>query len=246
MSYRTEIPTYPIDLPSEAVDLVIAERWHPDYSTPQWWNRPNIHETPSVDYRWSYGDMKPATRKTASHVVIRVASYSDYSGSDVEASNYRSLLRDFPDRFVELYGDYGTQALMLPVSCLDEAVLEAIAGLADYPLYDEEDSSALVMEWTESAIGDYLRADMEHDLDRAGRLAEAEALRATDDDELAGFVWDYYSGASDYPHAEAVGSVVFPESDALREHVVTAILDAWASAIGRPADGQTTLALDVH
>ena len=245
MTYR-DIPTYPIDLPSETVDLVIAERWAPDYSTSEWWKRPNIHETPSPGDSWSYGDMESATRETASHVVIRYASYSDYSGNDVEASNYRSLLRDFPGRFVELYGDAGTCALMLPVSCLDELVLEAIAGLADYPLYDDEDSSALVMEWTQSAIGDYLRADMENDLDRAGREAETEALRATGDDELTELVWEFYSDAGEYPYAEAVGTVVFPDSDALREHVVSAILDKWAESIGRPADGQTALALDQH
>ena len=243
MTYR-DIPTYPIDLPSETVDLVIAERWAPDYTVSEWWKRSNVHTTPSPGDSWSYGDMESATRETASHVVIRYASYSDYSGSDVEASNYRSLLRDFPGRFVELYGDYGTSALMLPVSCLDELVLEAITGLADYPLYDEEDSSALVMEWTQSAIGDYLRVDMQYDLDRAGRIAESEALRATDDDELTRLVWAFYSEAGEYPYAEAVGSIVFPDSDALTEHVVTAILDGWASAIGRPADGQTALALD--
>jgi hypothetical protein len=242
--YRiVDIPTYPIDLPSETIDYVIAERDRPDYSTSEWWKRPNIHETPAPGDHWSYVDMEPATRETASHVVIRYTSYSDYSGSDVEASNHRSLLRDFPGRFVELYGDAGTQALMLPVNCLDDAVLEAIAGLADYPLYDEEDSSALVMEWTTEAISDYLRADMEHDLDRSDRAAESEALRATDDDELAGMVWTFYSDASEYPYAEAVGTVVFPDSDALREHVVTAILDGWASAISQPADGQTALAL---
>jgi hypothetical protein len=241
MSYRTDVPMYPVDLPSETVDLVIAERSRPDYSRSDWWRHPDVHETPTVGGQWSYGDMEPATRETASHVVIRYASYSDYSGSDVEASNHRSLLRDFPGVFVELFGDFGTQALMLPVSCLDESVLEAIAGLADYPLYDEEDSSALVMEWTDEAITDYLKADMVNDLSRADRSAESEALAATPDDELRAHVWQFYSDAGEYPHAESVGSIVFPDYDELREHVVTAILDRWASAIGQPAEGQTVL-----
>jgi hypothetical protein len=242
MYRQTDVPTFPIDLPPECGDLVIAESWSPDYSAgPGWWNRPKVHLTPSPEYRWSYGDVQPATRQTASHVLIRYAGFSDYSGSDVEASNHRSLLRDFPDTFVELYGDFGTQGLLLPVSCLDEAVLEAIAGLAEYPLYDEEDSSALVMEWTNEAIRDYLRQDMANDLDRADRTGEANALRETSDEDLTGIVWEFYSDRGEYPYAESVGSVVFPDSDALTEHVVTTILDRWAASLAKPADGQTTL-----
>jgi hypothetical protein len=243
MTYRTDVPMYPVDLPSETVDLVLAERWAPDYSRANWWQRPNVRETPDAGGQWPYGDMEPATRETASHVVIRYASYSDYSGSYVEVSNHRSLLRDFPGQFVDLYGDYGTRALMLPVSCLNESVLEAIAGLADYPLYDDEDSSELETEWTEEAITDYLKADMVNYLDRANRSTESEALQATNDDELREHVWTFYSEAGEYPYTEAVGSVVFPNSDYLTEHVVTAILDRWAADLAKPAKGQTVLAL---
>ena len=116
--------------------------------------------------------------------IIEYATGSDYSGNLVEISNARCLKRDFP-WLVDLHGGYGTSgvAYLGKRENQNDRLIEAIDGLATYPIYDESDLSDLECEreseaWTESYGGrhDFKRAlvkffdglldeDYEHDLD---------------------------------------------------------------------------------
>jgi hypothetical protein len=128
-----------------------------------------------------YGDWEDATLETATHVILGLTVWSDYSGSTVERSNERALLADYPQTFIRLYGGHGTSGLMLPVDrpadwfSDDEdsgrerwqGLLSDLAALADYPLYNEDDHSALETELAEEAWSAYLRSDLARD--REGR-----------------------------------------------------------------------------
>lgn len=92
--------------------------------------------------------------------IIEYATGSDYSGSLVERSNFRVLQRDFP-WLVEIYGGHGTQGLAYlgRRENQNDALIEAIDSLADYPLLDESDHSELECETEDEAWSDYGESD---------------------------------------------------------------------------------------
>lgn len=91
---------------------------------------------------------------------IQVArSECAYGQSDlVEQSNFRSLLRDFPGVFTEMRWTNVSQ-LGIRADRLTGDVVNALAGLVDYALYDEDDHSELEQETFDAALSDYLIDD---------------------------------------------------------------------------------------
>jgi hypothetical protein len=172
----------------------------------------------------SWGRWQECPAENATHVVLGLTVWSDYSGSTVERSNERSLLEDYPQTFIRLYGGYGTSGLMLPVDrpadwfADDEdggidrwqGLLEDLAKLADYPLYSEEDLSALETEIADEAWADYLRSDVLADLAKAG--VPDEALQ--DEGKIRTRFYEITYSQDYGPEAESAVSVHFPFYDA--------------------------------
>ena len=126
---------------------------------------------PEPGSTWTYGDWdEPVSPDEATHVMVPYTGYSDYSGSGVDKSNNRSLLRDYPETFTEAVGGYDTEELMLSADYYaprdseshdsraerTEYLIRALEHLSDYPLYDEEDYSALEMEEADNAWEQFL------------------------------------------------------------------------------------------
>lgn len=147
-------------------------------------------EYPEPGSTWSYGQWDNCSPEEATHVLLNYTGYSDYSGSSCERSNNRSLLRDYPDTFTEARGGYGTTELMLSVNWTapDDGragLLSDLAALADYPLYDEEDHSALETEEAWEAWDAYLSSDVRSDLERNSPSEEAMSDAIDAIEELA-------------------------------------------------------------
>lgn len=174
---------------------------------------------PEPGSTWGYGewDNDPAP-EDATHIMIDYTGYSDYSGSSVERSNSRSLLRDYPDTFTDAQGGHGTTELMLAVdwSPPDDGragLLGNLAALADYPLYDEEDHSALEMECADEAWSDYLADDFRRDL-----ISQAESPEAMEDaldalEELSG-----QHDPGEYPNTTCKCGLQFRNWDSILAH----------------------------
>ena len=92
--------------------------------------------------------------------VIGCLWWGDYTGDDVARSNHRSLRRDFPDEFIGLFDAIGTAGLALPPGCRNDKLVTALLGLRDYPLYDDDDNSALIIELADEAWDGWLRLDV--------------------------------------------------------------------------------------
>ena len=114
-----------------------------------------------------------ATQREADVIEVPYTVWGDYVGSTVERSNYRSLLGDYPETFIEIYGGYWSHVLYLPTFKLSQDLVDVIRGLFDYPLVNEEDHSQLEMEiawemwdgWLKSEVEDGLNATYEIDTD---------------------------------------------------------------------------------
>lgn len=104
---------------------------------------------------------------------VPYASGSDYSGSLVEKSNYSVFTAEYGkdnEWVFSAYGGYSTYAAVVGLTglltCADDtfdSICEALEGLADYPLLDEEAHSTLEMEcadsaWNSWAADDFKRA----------------------------------------------------------------------------------------
>lgn len=97
--------------------------------------------------------------------VITAAECGDYSGQAlVGESNYRVLKEEFP-WLVEIYGSHGYKALAYlgKRENQSDALIEAIDSLTDYPLYSDDDHSALESEkegeaWDSDGASDFRRA----------------------------------------------------------------------------------------
>jgi len=111
--------------------------------------------------------------------VKHARSSCSYGQSDlVEQSNFRALQEDFPDAFTEMRWSNVSQ-LGIRADKLTGEIVNALAGLADYCLYDEDDHSSLESETFDKAVSDYLVDDgMRWSMDET----DADALREFDAD----------------------------------------------------------------
>ena len=128
--------------------------------------------------------------------------YSDYSGCQVERSNYITIKQDFnnyldDDVIRSVWGYYGTTGLLVRSESIDkhDDIRELIDELESYPCYDENHLWILESEALNEALYDYGYQDiadaLEIDLDNlnklsTARLIESECLYAH---ETGGLVW---------------------------------------------------------
>jgi hypothetical protein len=175
------------------------------------------------------------------HLVIDFTAWGDYSGDSCNRSNQRSLLRDFPRSVTMITGGFGYSALVVSLRSVNEGLFDALSGLADYPLYDEEDHSALEMECADEAWEQFAKSDLRRDLENraAGRDTRrawererkpmipspftgvpeflTEYLNDQDDanglDRLREWFYESLQDMSGYPYLETADSIVFPDWD---------------------------------
>jgi hypothetical protein len=164
-----------------------------------------------------------------SHVMLRLTLWGDYCGSGVERSNHRALLEDYPDTFVDVYGDYGSSYLALATDQpIDSDLFEALVRLADdYPLYDDEDHSRLEDEMAMEAWDLYLCYDVPRGLRERG--VSDDDLEALDSDALREAFYHFTAEANSGPYLESADSVVFPEMDATLDLLVTWVAESVAA-----------------
>lgn len=103
-----------------------------------------------------------------------VASGSDYSGSDVEKSNYEALKRDYLKRSKYVYdvaGGHGTYAIAFNLTRLKGKLAEELAdtfkSLSDYPLYDEDHWSELQTRQEEEDWASWIEGDFKRELKKS-------------------------------------------------------------------------------
>lgn len=148
--------------------------------------------------------------------IIESATGSDYSGNLVEKSNALALKRDFP-WLVEIYGGHGTfgVAYLGRRENQNDALIEAIDALTEYPLYDESHHSDLETDtaweaWTDSYGG---RRDFKRALVEMWALDDNEYDEDRLDDDLVDAVWrdccEMLRGGEEYLN-ESGDSIYFP------------------------------------
>jgi len=165
----------------------------------------DVHTMPQSDVDRPYVDMGS------------VARGEDGAGqaSIVDRSNYRSLVRDYPGLFVPTsYSN--VDSLGVFVADLNEDTLAVLVRLAtEYPIYDEDDSSALESEEVFESWGQYLWAD----IDLSEQWQEVSYLFTSD--EIRDAFFAVLSDESDYPLHDGT-DVVWRYVDVVA-HVETAL-----------------------
>lgn len=117
----------------------------------------------------------------ATHVEVLGTVWGDYVGSDYNRSNYRSLLRDYPDAFVDVTGHYGSSTLFLPLDAeIPVDLVEGLEGLLDYPIWDESDHSDLTMELEQEAWDSWGRDDWKREITRLAGQEHRDADEVED------------------------------------------------------------------
>jgi len=132
----------------------------------------------------------------------------DYCGAPHTASNARVLLKEFSGpELREAIGDYGSQSVAVDPRYLSEDLLENLQSLESYPVLDEDDCSALKLEYQGQAWENWAEGDFSKALE--SRLSEL-----LENDELAELAMDKISSDSLYSlfHALADRGSVYWES----------------------------------
>lgn len=160
------------------------------------------------------------TQQEADVIDVPYTVWGDYVGSTVERSNFRAFVEDYPDTFVEIYGDYGSHCLYLPTFKLSADLVEAIRHLFDYPLYDEQDHSMLENDIAWEAWDGYLKFDINREI--------PDDLGSDDwtDEEWEFFKQRYYTLTYEQnygPECEDAVSAYFPFHDEVMELLVDEI-----------------------
>jgi hypothetical protein len=217
--------TFPATMAEEMYGLT-GHRWS-EYDS---LNGGDLFPQPGSSYSWSA--VRPLLSYQAPDLyVIDATSWGEYSGgsSDIQRSNHRALLRDFPDTFVEIgFSGHDGMALALPAGRgVPTLVEDIIRGLDEYPLYDEEDHSALSEEvWQDSR--DYVLPDIRQDLERVEFTYEDSTEVVNDE-----WLWNSYNSHQDVCHWgyqwESADSVIFPKED--HERIMAEVVKDYRVAI---------------
>jgi hypothetical protein len=134
--------------------------------------------------------------------------WGDYTGDAVARSNYRCLTADFPGSFIYLRDTMRHQGLaVLPPALGNQSLTSALLGLGEYPLYKEEDLSALEAELAEQAWEAYLSRDVSSYLERDHGI-DCDELQVPDG-RLRELFYEAHSRRGDAYPQNAV-DVVFP------------------------------------
>lgn len=153
-------------------------------------------------------ELFPHERQPADLYVIGCLWWGDYTGDDIARSNHRSLRRDFPEEFVGLYDAVGAVGLALPPDCRNTTLVDALLGLRDYPLYDEDDNAALIVELADEAWDGWLRLDVPAML-RDEHGVDTDDF-GVDDDGLREMFYRVHGERFGDEYAENAVTVVFP------------------------------------
>lgn len=140
--------------------------------------------------------------------------YGDYGGAgSVGAGNVRWLQEVYPDDVWVQHGHYSSVQAFLPDTA---EYRELLAGLDDYPLFDDGSSSIVETEWESEAWTSWIRDDLwraalkVNGLDKieGDTLAEAHWTDALTEEQL----WECYREAMEstntYPETEYSGVYV--------------------------------------
>ncbi|MEV4199383.1 hypothetical protein [Micromonospora globbae] len=153
-------------------------------------------------------ELFPHERQPADLYVIGCLWWGDYTGDDVARSNHRSLRRDFAGDFVGLYDAVGAVGLALQPGCRNDTLVTALLGLRDYPLYDEDDNGALIVDLADEAWDGWLRLDVPAML-RDEHGIDADDI-GVDDDALREMFYRIHGERFGDEYAENAVRVVFP------------------------------------
>jgi hypothetical protein len=153
-------------------------------------------DQPSDLARLSYGDLHPLTEfqtpEPTDFYMPELMTGSDYchSGS-VEVSNHRVFLERYgklPNVY-DVYGGYGTFAVVIRLDSITEEMQEDFKALADYPVLDEDDHSKVEMEAEDEAWEGCYCSDFVRDLSKRFPAHE-DKIDAMSHDRL----WELFHG----------------------------------------------------
>lgn len=186
--------------------------------------------------------------KALSLTLIEYATGSDYSGTLVEVSNARCLKKDFP-WLVEVHGGYGTFGVgyLGKRENQNDALIEAIDSLTDYPLYADDDHSELECEreseaWSEAYGGEYdfrkslieyfdeIDEDHEHDRDLlTDELIKSLQLTKRYYPDPMSSVWDLWREGCEVFNVNGGSGYVNEQGDQIYFYV-----DEWIDSARKP------------
>jgi hypothetical protein len=126
-------------------------------------------------------------------VVITLAEYSDYGGSDLDHANVRTLRDEYGCDTDCGGGFHGHQRAVIVLGELPEsdgmsdrverlrAIVEAIEGLNDYPVLSDSEWSELQLELADEAWDAWLRSDLIGDLENLLGVDDIEEASVRDE-----------------------------------------------------------------
>lgn len=153
--------------------------------------------------------LDPQSRETADLYVVNRLWWGPVTGDAVARSNHRALTRDFPGEFVGLRDALGARGVALPPDFGNHRLAAAVEGLLEYPLYDEDDHTALIRELADQAWHGWLRSEVSTLL-AGGHGIESAGI---DDEKLRERFYRLYRDRFGDEHAEAATSVTYPHLD---------------------------------
>jgi hypothetical protein len=201
-----------------------------------------ICHCPNKDKTWNYGDWVDSNPDTATHIILDIATYSDYSGSTLERSNHDALLEDFPNDCIDTTGGYHTRGLMVRMDCKNQTLIDALIGLGEYPIYDDDAICQLEIQicneswdqWLSNTVKSELTARIRYynqrllekmiianDIDNRWFNRLSESVIDVDNDDLRSCYYrlTYNEDCNETPYCEDAVSAVFPEHDRVMNEI---------------------------
>jgi hypothetical protein len=177
------------------------------------WRYSNTPEEAGVS-SVSYGDIKQ--NDVGDFIEVPYCTFSDYSGDTVNRANCEYFLETWGklDGVYRIYGGHNTTGVLIRRSLYEsnEEIKEAIDGLEDYPLFNDERLSELEIKLESEAWESWIKTEVQRE------LADIESpspliLRLLDDDNLleSSFWYIIRSFDVEFIHEDAVSAYIRTE-----------------------------------
>lgn len=190
-------------------------------------------------YRWgeTQSDMwlSDSEKLDMGVVLIRDAAYGDYNMTNTYTrANFEALPAAYPDTFLQMgLGPYDGVTLALPLNAMiPESLAQALRGLEDYPVYDEDVVVRIQMDIEDECWENATKYDLIYELgayfnNTKGLPFSWDAVSGTWD-EMDQFVTfrDALDFTGNYPEFETASSCCYPNLEEVAAEVAIRIMSA--------------------
>lgn len=155
-------------------------------------------------YRHTWSEETP-------YFISPLLSFGNYDNScHIERSNLRVFREEHAETegkdWIYIYGGHGSEAIAIKIDTTNEAIINDMLSLENYPCLSDEDASETEREMINDSIDFWLLSDLQKEINKNCNYDDSDP----DEEELKTWMHEVMEENNIYPSIEAGGNVYIP------------------------------------